>query len=101
MLPAFRVRTPASAGASRARRWIAATAFATAAVAVFLLVARNRGASRGISLDLGATTWRAPTDFLLETPGRDLLRGAPTVWGGIGLVLLPPGASPREDTVRS
>jgi len=21
------------------------------------------------------TTWRAPTDFLLETPGRELLKG--------------------------
>lgn len=30
------------------------------------------------------TQWRAPTDFLLETPGRELLRTVPTigVWHG-------------------
>lgn len=30
-------------------------------------------------LDLAATTWVAPTDFLLDTPGRDLLRSLPQI----------------------
>lgn len=31
------------------------------------------------SLDLGAVTWRGPTDFLLETPGREFLLSVPTI----------------------
>ena len=30
-------------------------------------------------LDLGEVTWEAPSDFLLDFPGRDLLRGVPVI----------------------
>lgn len=30
-------------------------------------------------LDLGAVTWRGPTDFLLDTPGREFLLSVPTI----------------------
>lgn len=30
-------------------------------------------------IDLGEVTWEAPSDFLLDIPGRDLLRGVPLI----------------------
>ena len=47
------------------------------------------------------TEWRAPTDFLLETPGREVLRTVPR-FGRSGLPvdrtrLAPPAASPTSD----
>jgi len=30
-------------------------------------------------IDLGEVTWEAPSDFLLDFPGRDLLRGVPLI----------------------
>jgi len=30
-------------------------------------------------IDLKEVTWEAPSDFLLEVPGRDLLRGVPII----------------------
>lgn len=30
-------------------------------------------------LDLNEVTWEAPSDFLLDVPGRDLLRGVPLI----------------------
>ncbi|MGH7701233.1 MAG: hypothetical protein ACREMJ_12045 [Gemmatimonadales bacterium] len=31
------------------------------------------------AVDLAATSWQAPTDFLLQTPGADLLRTVPAL----------------------
>jgi hypothetical protein len=30
-------------------------------------------------VDLGAVVWRSPTDFLLSTPGSELLRSVPAI----------------------
>src|SRR5262249_30701676 len=41
------------------------------------------------------TAWKAPTDFLLETPGRDLLRTVPEIGGWSGFTQAPqPEATP-------
>lgn len=53
-------------------------------------------------VDLGAATWRSPTDFLLTTPGSELLRtvpavGSPNDWTPIDLR----GGLPVPETTRS
>lgn len=54
-----------------------------------------------ITLDLSATRWHAPSDFLLETPWRDLLREVPRIGTIEGLGSPPVGfdaslSSPEE-----
>lgn len=44
-------------------------------------------------IDLGQVTWTAPTDFLLETPGRRLLRSVPPIEVHVPL--------PSPDSIRS
>jgi hypothetical protein len=51
-------------------------------------------------VDLGAATWRSPTDFLLATPGADLMRtvphfGSPEHWTPIDA---PSGSAVPEST---
>ena len=53
-------------------------------------------------VNLGATTWSAPTDFLLSTPGSDLMRmvpavGAPRDWLPIAI----PGRASAPESTRS
>ena len=78
-----------------------------AAVAVFVIGALVRqGPTRPdvalLDVDLGATTWSSPTDFLLSTPGSDLMRmvpavGAPRDWTPIGT----PGRASAPESTRS
>lgn len=98
LLPRFRVGQQALGATPRLGRWIAAAALASAAAAVLWLVGRDREAGDRFALDLAAAVWRAPTDFLLETPGRDLLRQVPEV----GRVMVPslPNRSPEENRER-
>jgi hypothetical protein len=49
-------------------------------------------------IDLGAVYWHAPSDFLLETPGRDLLRGVPTFTMTIEAPADVPEASPPAES---
>jgi hypothetical protein len=48
--------------------------------------------------------WVAPTDFLLRTPGRELMRTVPSIGGAGGWDLLRtetrPGRRPTSDTIR-
>lgn len=70
------------------RRWVAAASIAAAGavIVVALVNTMNRASPKPwIHPSLSATSWRAPTDFLLETPGRELLGsmpslGSPTDW---------------------
>ena len=58
-------------------RWILATAIAAIAAVVLMV---SRGTPRVNVPDestVSVSTWRAPTDFLLQTPGRDLLTTVP------------------------
>jgi hypothetical protein len=57
-----------------------APAAAVAAIALvgFLLLRRQMVRPPPPTLTL-ASGWVAPTDFLLKTPGRDLLQGVPTI----------------------
>lgn len=70
------------------RRMLVALACAAAAVVLIVRGDTSRTGSRNAPvLDLGDARWRAPTDFLLATPGSELLSdvprfGAPASWSG-------------------
>jgi hypothetical protein len=65
--------------AARLRRSVVGVAVAAvvAAVLVFGLI-RSRGRPPSL-VDLASAHWEAPTDFLLRTPGAELLRTMPTL----------------------
>ena len=72
--PSFRVPTRPA----RARPvWIPRVAIAAAIALAIVLARPDRPSPRVSVVDLGAATWRSPTDFLLVTPGADLMRTVP------------------------
>jgi hypothetical protein len=78
-IPSF--RAPATREAPR-WTWSARITVAAAIVLIALVLARPDRDPRNTSLhvvDLGAGAWRSPTDFLLITPGSELLRTVPAV----------------------
>jgi hypothetical protein len=83
-IPAFaslwggRTRAPRN----KALWFVAATCLLIAAAAIFLLHL-ERPKREEVSM-ASITEWQAPTDFLLETPGREMLRTVPEigVWRG-------------------
>lgn len=58
---------------------LAAAAIVVVAAGVWLAVRPSESDWGAPGLDLGTTGWVSPTDFLLETPGLDLLRTIPAV----------------------
>ena len=74
---------PATIAAARARRTARprrrALGLAAAIVVValvFISIRRERDGVR-LAIDLATVRWRAPTDFLLNLPGDELLRSVP------------------------
>lgn len=91
--PFSRVRRPAAArGRRSSRRLIAAPAIAVVAVVLAVLLLREENAPKSPGPEAVASRassatwedWTAPTDFLLEIPGRELLASTPPI--GIGVV---------------
>lgn len=76
----------------RQARWFAATACALIALLALLWI---RSAQRRPEEKTAAsiTEWKAPTDFLLETPGRELLTTVPEI-GQWHVYTAMPGATP-------
>lgn len=66
--------------ARRLRRRVSVIAAAAALVLVLFAVRGPRGpdGKRAVLVSLPARRWEAPTDFLLRTPGAELLRTIPT-----------------------
>ena len=99
-IPAF--RSPEHRVRSRSV-WLPRVAFAAAVALVAIVLARPNRPSGNVSVvDLGAATWRSPTDFLLVTPGSDLMRtvpavGSPDYWAPIDLRR----PSPAPESTRS
>ena len=101
-VPSF--RTPHG---RQAPRWgsVARVAMAAAAILIALVLAwpdRTPPAGARQVVDLRSVTWQSPTDFLLITPGSELLRtvpavGSPDDWTPIDL----PGRSPAPESTRS
>ena len=82
--PEFAFPSPGWAG--QGRRWSAGKLIAVAAclvtivAAVFWLRLVPQGREREPGTHVASLTeWRAPTDSLLETPGRELLRTVPAI----------------------
>lgn len=102
-----RARTPSfrmpERGVMRRSVWLPRVAIAAAIVLVAIVLARPDHPSRNVSvIDLGAATWRSPTDFLLVTPGSDLMRtvpafGSPDRWAPVDLRR----PSPAPESTRS
>jgi hypothetical protein len=91
--PEFARLWQARAGARRLRaRWFAATACLLIALLAFLWTrsAKRRPEEKTVA---SITEWKAPTDFLLETPGRELLRTVPQI-GQWHVYTVMPGATP-------
>lgn len=90
-----------------APRWrpVAQLAAAAAIVLIALVLGRPDRTPPTMArdlVDLGSATWEAPTDFLLITPGSELLRsvpvlGSPDDWTPIDLR----GRSPASESTRS
>ncbi len=78
--PPFDPRAYRGAGRRTSARttWIAMALAAAALLIVAVDVTRRRASPMpSVAVDLDATHWRAPTDFLLATPGVELLRDIP------------------------
>lgn len=91
--PEFALLWKSRAGARRLQaRWFVATACALIALLALLWMrsAQRRPEERAIA---SITEWKAPTDFLLETPGRELLRTVPEI-GKWHIYTAQPGATP-------
>lgn len=84
-------------------RWPVPTAIAAAIVLIAFLIARpDRPSETSLHVDLGSASWRSPTDFLLDTPGSDMLRrvpavGSPDDWAPID----PRKRAPQSESLRS
>lgn len=77
--PEFATLWQAGAGARRRQtRWFAATACALVALLALLWIrsVQHRPDNKTVA---SITEWKAPTDFLLETPGSELLRTVPEI----------------------
>lgn len=86
-------RRKARAGTRRRpAHWLAATACVLIALMAFLWVrsTQRRAEEKTVA---SITDWKAPTDFLLETPGRELLRTVPEI-GEWQVYTAIPGATP-------
>lgn len=85
-VPPFRTLTPR---AKPQPTWLPRVAVAAVIALIALVLTRPDRPPRNTSLhmvNLGTTVWRSPTDFLLTTPGSELMRtvpvvGAPDHWG--------------------
>jgi hypothetical protein len=76
----------------RQTRWIAAAASALIVLLALLWIrsVQRRPDDKTVA---SITEWKAPTDFLLETPGRELLRTVPEI-GQWHVYTAIPGATP-------
>ena len=58
---------------------IGLAAAVVAAIAIGLVASRDGTGGAPLVIDLRATSWTAPTDFLLDTPGNWMLRDLPKI----------------------
>ena len=88
----------------RRRRMVRSVALVAVVVLPALMVYRSRAASpidyerftALTGIDLGDVTWKAPSDFLLDTPGDELLRTVPVI--DIRIPIIPRDSVRPPDT---
>ncbi len=83
MAPPFRRPLRRARRPRRAPIGVAAAVLAMVVIGTVWMVSRRDTSSPPNLVALDATWWVAPTDFLLMTPGIDLLRSVPNI--GVGL----------------
>jgi hypothetical protein len=99
-VPAFRVPREAPHW-----KWSPRVVIAAAIVLIALVLTRPDKTPPNLTrqvVDLGAAVWQSPTDFLLVTPGRELLRSVPAL--GSPQPLMPidlRGRTPAPESTRS
>ena len=80
-------RLPRVAPARHAVRWhfrpLIATGLLAAAMVAVVVERRNAERERMMAPFLSSTTWTSPTDFLLATPGKELMSTVPTLGSSI------------------
>lgn len=80
-------------------------AVAAAVILVAVVLAVPDSGQRGVPVqlvDLGEAAWHSPTDFLLITPGRELLRTMPPIGSPRGWTPIEPrGLSPASESIRT
>jgi hypothetical protein len=80
-------RSPVAIPAHRGVQWHArpmvATALLAAAMVTVVVVRRHAEREALIAPFLQSTQWESPTDYLLTTPGQELLSAIPTVGSSI------------------
>jgi hypothetical protein len=76
-------RMPVAVPLRRAVRWharpLVATALLAAAMVTVVVVRRHAEREAMMAPFLASTTWQSPTDYLLVTPGQELLSAVPTI----------------------
>jgi hypothetical protein len=79
--PSFRAPAPATETPRRRSLQLIAVAATVVLVAIATLVMKDSdpGDTATISVILRTVAWRSPTDFLLATPGSEMLRTVPAV----------------------
>lgn len=79
--PSFNATLAAARHGAQPRRPVRLVAAVAAGIVIVLLAVTlvGRHEPRAGAVDLAATTWEGPTDFLLQTPGADLLRNVPAL----------------------
>ena len=85
----------------RRTMWLGAAAAAAAVIAVALVMMPRRAGdeTRRMTAELSSVGWRSPTDFLLETPGAELLRTTPRIVRLEDMSLLAPGREHNREGV--
>ena len=69
------------------KRWFAVATCALIALATLLWMRSTKRPENNTVASI--TEWKAPTDFLLETPGRELLRTVPEIGAWRGYIPVP------------
>jgi hypothetical protein len=92
----FRVPVRAARHAKRPRALPLVVSAAAVVLVVVLRVLNGRDDRPLPHRVLPLTSWEAPTDFLLETPGRELLRAIPPIGQMRGWELGEPAAEPAD-----
>jgi hypothetical protein len=92
--PEFASLWPGRVRAQRGKtRWLVAAACALTVVAAVLWLRSILHKPADVSV-ASLAEWKAPTDFLLETPGRELLRTVPEIGEWRGYTVALPGTRP-------
>jgi hypothetical protein len=95
--PRFTLPSPGGAAPRLrlARRVALALSLAGLVACIFFLRLMRQPERLPAKTAISLTEWKAPTDFLLETPGRDLLRTVPAIG-----VWQAPGQQPQRPQTR-